>query len=83
MTGERVRVLLHSLSEEVHVVNVEDKAAKRKRYYAERNGTKIYLYDQCTRWRTLKEEMTLKTDKELASVLLDFYLSSKDFYLFI
>ena len=44
-----MRVLLHSLSEEAHVVNVEDKAAKRKRYYAERDATKVYLYMISTR----------------------------------
>ena len=65
-------------SEEAHVVGVEDKAAKKKRYYAERDATKIYLFEQHTRWRTLMGELKLKTDRELASVLLDCYLSSKE-----
>ena len=56
----------------------EDKVAGRKRYYKERDASKVYLFDQFPRWRDLRNELTLKTDKELASVLLDFYLSSKE-----
>ena len=40
--GERAS---SSPSEEAHVVNVEDKAAKSRRYYAERDATKMYLYN--------------------------------------
>ena len=64
--------------EQAHVLSVEDKATKKKRYYAERDATKVYLFDQHARWRTLREQMALKTDKELATILLDCYLSPKE-----
>ena len=58
---------------EPRLATEDDKAAKRKRYYSERDSSKVYLYDQYARWRTLRDEMKLKGDKELAALLLDFY----------
>ena len=63
--------------EEAKVVLREDVKSKKKRYSAERNATRIYLYDQFNRWRDLKEELSLKMDKELAAVLLDNYANQK------
>ena len=63
--------------EEAKVVSSEDVKSKKKRYSAERNATRIYLYEQFNRWRDLKEELSLKMDKELAAVLLDNYANQK------
>ena len=59
-------------------LTAEDKASRKRRYYTERDATKIYLFDQHTRWRELMSELELKTDKELAAVLLDQYMSRKN-----
>ena len=64
--------------EEARFVTAEDKAARKRRYYTERDATKIYLFNQHTRWRELMNELKLKTDKELAAVLLDNYMSRKN-----
>ncbi|CAB3985659.1 Hypothetical predicted protein, partial [Paramuricea clavata] len=64
--------------ESFHVVTTEDKKVKRKGYLAKRDATKICLYDeQFTRWRQLKNDLNVKTDKELATLLLDNYSSTK------
>ncbi|CAB4021924.1 Hypothetical predicted protein, partial [Paramuricea clavata] len=63
---------------EARIVTSEDKVAKKKRYYAERDASKIYLFDQHVRWRELMNELALKSDKELAAVLLDNYMSRKN-----
>lgn len=63
--------------EEAKVVSSEDIKSKKKRYSAERNATRIYLYDQFNRWRDLKEELSLKIDEELAAVLLANYANQK------
>ena len=55
----------------------EDKKSRRKKYLAERDATKIYLYDQFNRWRQLKGQVNVKTDKEVAALLLDNYFSSR------
>ena len=69
--------------EEAKVVSSEDVKSEKKRYSAERNATRIYLYDQFNRWRDLKEELSLKVDKELTPcickelALLDNYTNQK------
>ena len=63
--------------EEAKVVSSKDVKSKKKWYSAERNATRIYLYEQFNRWRDLKEELSLKMDKELAAVLLDNYANQK------
>ena len=62
-----------SHEEEARIVTSEDKTARRKRYYAERDATKVYLFDQYVyaRWRELRNELGLKSAKELAAALLD------------
>ena len=35
--------------EEARIATAKDKAAKRKRYYAERDATKIYFFNQHVR----------------------------------
>ena len=54
-----------------------EKSVNRKQYYKERDGTRIYLFEQYQKWRALKEELKLKMDKELAVVLLEFYIGNK------
>ena len=62
--------------EEACFVTAEDKAARKRRYYTERDATKIYLFNQHTRWREMMSELEL--NKELAVVLLDNYMSRKN-----
>ena len=64
--------------EEARVVSAEHRTAKRKRYYAERDATKVYLFEQYERWQNLMGGLSLKSDKDLVSTLLDYYLSNKD-----
>ena len=45
------------------VVSTEDKSAKQRRYYAERDVTKMYLFEQYKPWRNLMAELPLKSDK--------------------
>ena len=59
------------------LLSEEEKTARRKRYYAERDSSKIYLFDQHARWWELKEEVNAKADKDLATILLDHFISSK------
>lgn len=66
-----------SVSEKTTGARQGEKGIQRKQYYKERDATRIYLFEQFQRWRTMKDELKLKMDKELASVLLDFYENSK------
>ena len=64
--------------EAFRVLSEEDKKEKRKAYQARRDATKIYLLDeQFARWRQLKSDLNLKTDKEVATLLLDSYFNSQ------
>ena len=54
-----------------------EKSVSRKQYYKERDVTRIYLFKQYQKWCALKEELKLKMDKELAAVLLEFYIGNK------
>lgn len=58
------------------VPSSEDVQAKRKEYIAKRDSTKVGLYEQFQRWRSLRDELNLKTDKRLAEILLDNYEKS-------
>ena len=55
----------------------EDRKSKRRKYFSERDATKVYLHDQINRWRQPKEQVHVKTDKEVAALLLDHYFSAK------
>ena len=50
-----------------------EKKKKRKAYLARRDATKIYLFDTFERWRALKESKNLKSDKDVAEMLLESY----------
>jgi hypothetical protein len=52
-------------------------AAKRNKYKAERDKTRISLFEHFERWRDLRKQINLKADKELAGVLLDSYFENK------
>ena len=64
--------------EDARLMTVEDKAVSKKRYDAQRNATRVSLMDQYTRWRDLKNYLSVKSDKELASILLDHYIANKN-----
>ena len=55
----------------------EDRKSKRRKYFSERDATKVYLHDQINRWRQLKEQADVKTEKEVAALLLDHYFSAR------
>ncbi len=56
-------------------ISAELAAVRRKKYIAERDKTKISLFEHFQCWRDLQKELNLKTDKELAGALLDNYFS--------
>ena len=56
----------------------EDVTARRKQQRSEREATRIYLGAQHKRWRDLLQELSLKSDKELAAILLDEYMARKE-----
>ena len=60
------------------LVTSEYQKAKRKKYFAERNATKISLYsEQFERWQKLKMELEIKADKDLVALLIDQYYANK------
>ena len=63
-----------SLSASGTVVLSDLAAKRRKKYTAERDKTKVSLFEHFEIWRDLRKELNLKTDKELAGVLLEIIL---------
>ena len=60
------------------LVTSEYQKAKREKYFAERNATKISLYsEQFERWQKLKMELEIKADKDLVALLIDQYYANK------
>ena len=49
---------------------------KAKEYLKRRDATKICLYEQFTRWCELKEQLQVKTNKEVAAFLLNKHYNS-------
>ena len=49
----------------------EEKKVIRKEYLAKKDATKICLYEQFPQWCSLKEDLKLKINKELAEVFLN------------
>ena len=66
-----------ALEEITRLASDEDVTA-RKQCHSERDATKIYLYEQHKRWHDLMQELSLKTDKELAAMLVDEYMAPKE-----
>ena len=62
--------------EEARIVTSEDKVAKKSDIT--RRGMRARFICQHVRWRELTNELALKSDKELAAVLLDNYMSCKN-----
>ena len=56
----------------------EDVTARRKQQHSQREATRIYSGDQHKRWRDLLQELSLKSEKELAAILLDEYMARKE-----
>ena len=65
-------------NEDARFVTLEDKAASKKRYEQQRNATRVSLMGEHARWRNLKNELSVKSDSEFASLLLDHYIAYKD-----
>ena len=63
--------------ENVKVVTSLIATKKRKAYDVERGKTRVYLYDQMERWRELKEQLHVDSDKNVAEVLLNTYFSGQ------
>ena len=55
------------------VVSSDLAAKRRKKYTVERDKTKVSLFEHFEIWRDLRKKLNLKTDKELAGVLLENY----------
>jgi hypothetical protein len=51
---------------------------KRKAYLASRDASKVYLFDVFERWRAFKESKNIKSDKDVAEMLLEFYQAQQD-----
>ena len=45
----------------------------RKQYYANRDASKVYLFGAFARWRAFKEALNLRSDMDVANMLLDAY----------
>ena len=45
------------------------KDASRKEYFANRDASKIYLYDIFPRWKEFKKERNIRSDKDVAEML--------------
>ena len=56
----------------------EDVTARRKQQRSEREATRIYSGEQHKRWHDLLQELSLKSDKELAAILFDEYMARKE-----
>ena len=69
---------LPALEEIARLASDEDVTARRKQRRSERDATRIYLYEQHKRWHDLMQELSLKTDKELAAMLLDEDMACKE-----
>ena len=54
----------------------KDLKAKCTEYIAKQDSTKVGLYEQFQHWRSLKDDLHLKTDKQLVKILLDNYKKS-------
>ena len=54
------------------------KTEKRKAYIARRDASKVYLYDVFGRWRAFKESKGIKSDKDVAEMLLESYQTQEN-----
>ena len=64
--------------EEFILVTNDYRKARRKKYFAERDASKIYLFsEQFERWQKLKKELGIDTNKDLAALLIDTYYTNK------
>ena len=54
------------------------KMEKRKAYIARRDASKVYLYDVFERWRAFKESKGIKSDKDVAEMLLESYQTQEN-----
>ncbi|CAB4027119.1 Hypothetical predicted protein [Paramuricea clavata] len=52
-----------------------NKGASRKEYFANRDASKVYLFYIFPRWKEFKKERNIRSDKDVAEMLLDAYQS--------
>ena len=64
-----------STSSESNLPSSRKKGASRKEYFANRDASKVYLFDIFPRWREFKKERNIRSDKDVAEMLLDAYQS--------
>ena len=55
----------------------ETAKSKRKQYFAKRDATKVCLLGAFDRWKAVKEENRLRSDQQVAEMLLDLYADTK------
>ena len=56
--------------------NIEKKAG-RKDYYARRDASRVYLFENFAPWREFKKKHGLKTDADVAEMLLENFDATK------
>ena len=64
-----------SESQTPQIVSPGQELERRKKSYAKKDSTRIYLSNAFERWRDLRERLEIENDKDLAGFLLDFYES--------
>ena len=60
--------------ENTRFLSIEEKDSRRKSFYAKRDATKVNLLQSFYRWRTLRNELQLSKDKQLADFQINFYI---------
>jgi hypothetical protein len=53
------------------------KKASRKDYYARRDASRVYLFENFAPWREFKKKHGLKTDTDIAEMLLENFDATK------
>lgn len=62
-----------SSASNIDPLSESEKKKQRRAYLARRDATKVYLFDVFERWTALKQSKNLKSDKDVAEMLLEFY----------
>ena len=73
--GSSHRSVPESESQTPLIVSPGQQLERRKKSYAKRDSTRIYLSNAFERWRDLRECLEIENDEDLAGFLLDFYES--------
>ena len=73
--GSSHRSVPESESQTPLIVSPGQQLERRKKSYAKRDSTRIYLSNAFERWRDLRKRLEIENDKDLAGFFLDFYES--------